>query len=90
MAYALGLWWTDDIMRIKRDTGLHEIEWAGIDLVVLADIAEQIAGWGSLRRVDRDGAEASDRVRVYWYPKRGPQIGTVTDTMRSTFAEYLN
>jgi len=42
MAYVLGLWWTDGCMRIKRNTGAHEIEIASNDREHLERIAQAI------------------------------------------------
>jgi len=51
MAYVLGLWWTDGCMRIKRNTGAHEIEIASNDRGHLEIIARVIGGNFHLRKV---------------------------------------
>lgn len=56
MAYVLGLWWTDGCMRIKRNTGAHEIEIAGNDRDHLEQIARIIGGNFQLRNVASDSA----------------------------------
>src|SRR5215470_12145718 len=51
MAYVLGLWWTDGCMRIKRNTGAHEIEIASNHRDHLENIARIISGKYFLRKV---------------------------------------
>jgi len=51
MAYVLGLWWTDGCMRIKSNTGAHEIEIASNDREHLKLMAEVIGGKYYLRKV---------------------------------------
>ena len=53
MAYVLGLWWTDGYMRIKRNTGAHEIEIASNDRDHLVIVAEAIGGNHTLRKVSK-------------------------------------
>jgi hypothetical protein len=51
MAYVLGLWWTDGCMRIKSNTGAHEIEIASNDRDHLELVAQVIGGKYFLRKV---------------------------------------
>jgi len=51
MAYILGLWWTDGCMRIKANTGAHQIEIASNDREHLELIAQVIGGKYFLRKV---------------------------------------
>src|SRR5258706_12086126 len=51
MAYVLGLWWADGCMRVKRNTGAHEIQIASNDRDHLENIARIISGKYSLRKV---------------------------------------
>jgi hypothetical protein len=51
MAYVLGLWWTDGCMRVKRNTGAHQIEIASNDRDHLETIAQVIGGKYFLRKV---------------------------------------
>lgn len=51
MAYVLGYWWADGCIRIKKDTGGHQIEIASNDLDHLETIADVIGGNYYLRRV---------------------------------------
>src|SRR5215216_4079920 len=51
MSYVLGLWWTDGCMRIKSNTGAHEIEIASNDRDHLEIIAQHIGGRYFLRKV---------------------------------------
>jgi len=51
MAYVLGYWWTDGCMRIKSNTGAHEIEIASNDRDHLETIAQIIGGKFYLRKV---------------------------------------
>jgi hypothetical protein len=55
MAYVLGYWWADGCMRIKRNTGAHEIEIASNDVDHLQTIAAAIGGNYSLRKVSATG-----------------------------------
>lgn len=54
MAYVLGYWWADGCMRIKRNTGAHEIEIASNDRDHLETIAQVIGGKYTLRKVAED------------------------------------
>jgi hypothetical protein len=51
MAYVLGYWWADGCMRIKSNTGAHEIEIASNDRDHLETIAQTIGGNFDLRKV---------------------------------------
>jgi hypothetical protein len=51
MAYILGLWWTDGCMRVKANTGAHQIEIASNDCEYLESIAQVIGGKYFLRKV---------------------------------------
>jgi hypothetical protein len=51
MAYVLGYWWTDGCMRIKHNTGAHEIEIASRDREHLEIIAQAIGEKFFLRKV---------------------------------------
>src|SRR5215211_5121168 len=51
MAYILGLWWTDGCMRIKSNTGAHQIEIASNDHEHLETVAQVIGGNYFLRKV---------------------------------------
>jgi hypothetical protein len=51
MAYVLGYWWADGCMRVKRNTGAHEIEIASNDRDHLETIAQVIGGKCFLRKV---------------------------------------
>jgi hypothetical protein len=51
MAYVLGYWWADGCMRIKSNTGAHEIEIASNDRDHLEYIAQVIGGKYFLRKV---------------------------------------
>jgi hypothetical protein len=51
MAYVLGYWWADGCMRIKSNTGAHEIEIASNDRDHLETIAQTIGEKYFLRKV---------------------------------------
>ena len=51
MAYILGYWWADGYMRIKKNTGAHEIEIASVDREHLELIAQTIGGKCHTRKV---------------------------------------
>ena len=51
MAHVLGYWWADGCMRIKRNTGAHEIEIASNDVEHLLSLAGCIGGKYALRKV---------------------------------------
>jgi hypothetical protein len=51
MAYILGYWWADGCMRVKKNTGAHEIEIASLDLDHLLRIGAAIGGKYFLRKV---------------------------------------
>jgi hypothetical protein len=51
MAYVLGYWWADGCMRIKANTGAHQIEIASNDREHLQTIAQIIGGKYFLRKV---------------------------------------
>jgi hypothetical protein len=51
MAYVLGYWWADGCMRIKSNTGAHEVRIASNDLEHLLTIAQAVSGKYDLRKV---------------------------------------
>jgi hypothetical protein len=51
MAYILGYWWADGCMRVKKNTGAHEIEIASNDVDHLRAMAKVIGGNHWFRKV---------------------------------------
>jgi LAGLIDADG DNA endonuclease family protein len=54
MAYVLGLWWTDGSMRIKSNTGAHEVNIGNNDRELLETVGQVIGGNYDLRKVSQD------------------------------------
>ncbi|WP_110520543.1 hypothetical protein [Herpetosiphon llansteffanensis] len=54
MAYVLGYWWADGMMRIKTNTGAHEIRMASNDLDHLEQLANSIGTKYHLRKVSQN------------------------------------